>query len=792
MNERTFNTLELDNFLTLAAGYVQTTSGRHRMLKLHPSVSRSVILQELEITRECVDFIALHGRFGLSGIDDPAPIVEHLQIEGTSLEPKQILAVEKILSISRQLRSLIKKSEPENAYPNLRSIADGIPDTRHLLLAIEGKILPSGEIDDNASTELHLIRSELTERRLRIHRTLESIMRSNTQAVQEEIITFRNDRFVIPIRTDSRGQIPGVVHGLSSSGQTTYIEPLTVINQNNDLVRLHEQEAVEISVILLHISDCLRNSLEEILAVIEIVTVLDVSQAKALLATEFHCVQPALAEAKTYELHDARNILLENTLRLSGMHPVPISLKLSKTERALVISGPNAGGKTVTLKTLGLMSLMAQMGFLVPARKACLPVFNQIFADIGDQQSMAANLSTFTAHMRNISEMDDHMQAPSLVLLDEAGTGTDPDEGAALAIAVIDHFRNAGATVVASTHYPRLKMWASQTEGIRNASVEFDENTLQPTYRLVMGTAGSSSGIEIARRMRIKEEILRKAQSLVDPGYAQARMYLRQLKETLDRQETVRMALDSEKAAVEKKYSEMELESEERRQALQKELNSKLESIIHDFKSVSERSVRKIEDRIEAARLKKAIAGETGALRRKSALLAEKPFGNRSPDTAEEPEEAETILQGNRVSILSLDREGTVESISADTFVVSIGAIRYRAIRSDLKKVHHNGPSEETKETTQSPFIDSDEEIVGLELNVIGKNTDEALAEVDKFLDRSYFSGAETIRIIHGHGKGILRKAVAEMLRDHLQVEKFNLAPQGQGGSGATVVELKK
>jgi DNA mismatch repair protein MutS2 len=792
MNDRTFHTLELESFLAVAARHVQTALGRNRMLRLRPSTSPSDIREGLAITGECADFLSTNGKFGLAGIEDPGPVVQRLQIEGAGLDPKQILQMEKLLASSREIKSLIKNAEPDGSYPNLQRIAAAIPDVRHLLAAIEGKILPNGELDDNASSELRLLRKELTDRRAGIHRALESILQARSQAVQEEIITFRNDRFVIPVRTDSRNQIPGVVHGLSSSGQTTFIEPLTIIDQNNDLVRLHEQEALEISRILQEITESLRDSLEEILSVIESLTMLDVSQAKALLGAEFQCTRPEISETGTYRLHNARNILLENSLRNTGSAVVPISMEMDPQHQVLVISGPNAGGKTVTLKTLGLVSLMMQMGFHVPAQSATLPVFNKIFADIGDQQSMSANLSTFTAHMRNIAETDRQLDLPSLVLLDEVGTGTDPEEGAALAISIIDYFRGCGATTIASTHYPRLKMWASQTDGVRNASVEFDEKTLQPTYRLLLGIAGSSSGIEIARRMHVTERILSRAQSLVEPSYAQAREYLHQLKESLDAQEDLRSALDSERAAVAKKYSELESEFAAREKGREREFADMLERVIEEFKSESNRAARVIKDRVEAARLKKTIDGQTAALRRK----ASRSIGGKDSDRTDSGRSVmapdEEIAEGDRVKILSLDREGSVESVSKETCIIAIGSVRYRANRSDLARISSRPKPDNILDSRRQSGIDVSDAGMDTELKVIGMTADEAVARVDKFLDQAYLAGEGKVRIIHGHGKGILRKAIAELLENHLQVERFGAAPPEQGGNGATIVELKQ
>jgi DNA mismatch repair protein MutS2 len=795
MDERTFETLELQDLIELAARHVQTAPGRYRMLRLRPSTTRSEILRELEITGECVTYLNTKGRFGLSGVENLDPIVSQLHIEGTRLEPKQILAIERLLFISKELRESIRSVEASGHFPHLLRISSAIPDLRPLLASIHGKILPNGEIDDDASPELRIVRKELAERRHRIHRTLESIFRGQVHAVQEEIITFRNGRFVIPVRTDSRNFVPGVVHGLSSSGQTTFVEPMTVIEQNNDLVRLREQEAIEISRILLSITESLRENIGSVKSSLEIVTTLDVAQAKALFAAEFHCMPPRISEGSAYALHDARHILLEHSLRASGSKPVPISLTLDTEHQILIISGPNAGGKTVVLKTLGLISLMAQMGFHVPAGDALLPVYDQIFADIGDHQSISANLSTFTAHMRNIAETAQHVRPPALVLLDEVGTGTDPDEGGALAIAIVEHFHRIGATTIASTHYPGLKMWASRAEGVLNASVEFDERTLRPTYRLILGIAGASSGLEIARRMNLTEDILNRAQELLEPNHAFSREYLQRLKETLEEQESVRAALVEERAAVADKYARMEGDFAKREESRKKEFESALAQVIEDFKTESARAARVVKDHIEAARIKKQAEKQTIALRRKSVGLQATAGVFQSGQEAGASSQGaaagalEEIHEGDRVKVQSLSREGIVESISDGTYHVMVGPLRYRADRDDLERIGGAAPpAPAAASRSVRPDTSGDAES---ELKVIGLIVDEALERVDKFLDQAFLNGLDSVRIIHGHGKGILRSAIAEFLSNHPQVERFRLAPPEKGGGGATIVEIR-
>jgi DNA mismatch repair protein MutS2 len=793
MDDRTFDTLELKALIELAARHVQTPPGHSRMLNLRPSASRPEICRELEITGECVAYLNVKGRFGLSGIEDLEPILALLHIEGARLEPRQILALERLLFVGSELRGSIKNTEHSSLFPHLARITSGIPDLKALLSAIHGKILPNGEIDDNASPELRIVRRDLTERRHRIHRTLQSILRGQSQAVQEEIITFRNGRFVIPVRTDSRGVIPGVMHGLSSSGQTTFVEPLTVIDQNNDLVRLREQEEIEESRILLSITQSLGENRDSIRTLLNIVTELDVAQAKALFANEFQCVAPQISKGKNLALRDARHILLDHSLRNSGEASVPISLELDETHPVLIISGPNAGGKTVALKTLGLLSLMAQMGFHVPAREAQIPVFDRVFADIGDQQSIAANLSTFTAHMRNIAEMARQANPSALILLDEVGTGTDPDEGAAMAIAIVEHFRRIGSLTIASTHYPRLKMWASQTKGVRNASVEFDEHTLRPTYRLILGIAGASSGLEIAKRMRVPEDILAAAGALVEPSHAQARDYLKQLKETLDAHKTLRAALEEERAAVAEKYSRLEADFAKREESRRTQFDAVLTRTVEEFKADSERAARKIKDRIEAARVKREIENQAAELRFKSAKLrrATGPPASENATGAPKPSgSSEAIAEGDRVKIHSLDQIGTVESIREGIHTVMVGSLRYRADRGDLEKV--GGSPVPAAAFLPNHSVEDTPDDAASELKVIGLTADEALDRVDQFLDRAFLAGIDTIRIIHGHGKGILRREIAKFLKDHPQVERFSLAPPDKGGGGATLVELKK
>jgi len=797
MIDQTLETLEHSALLDLLARHVQTPMGRRRVFELRPMLDPQKIEYELSRVAECRQLLAAGQRLSFGGIEDPDASLSSLRIEGLSLTPLQILALERLLTAGMELRSTFSDSEARRLYPHLAEVATQIPDLQRLVAGLRGKLLPDGAVADNASPELRSIRRDLQTARGRIHRFLESVIRRHPRAVQEEIITFRGDRFVIPVRTDSRGQVPGVVHGLSSSGQTTYIEPLAAIDQNNEIVRLHELEQMEIARILMALTELIRSNLGGVRTTAEAIAAMDFEQAKAQLSAEFGCVRPRLSDTGRLSLQDARHILLEHNLRLAGENSVPISLTLSPRERVLVVSGPNAGGKTVVLKTVGLVALMAQMGIHVPAAEAEMPIYSAVFADIGDQQSISANLSTFTAHMRNISEMACRVSPSALVLIDEVGTGTDPDEGAALAVAILDFFRRTGATTIATTHYNQLKAWASGVEGVVNASVEFDEQTLQPTYRLLMGIAGASSGLEIACRMDVPAEIIAASRNMLNPDHAQAGNYLKRIKAQADELQALKADLEDERRALDAERRRIADEFQRKEEARGAEFDRALAAVIDDFRAESHRLIGGLNDRALAERMSKAALQRSASLRRKAAQLRQSAGGRIIP-AASAPQTGRTaagaeLQEGDRVHVTALGKGGTVESVHDDGCTVLIGPLRYRARRSELEVISRAEPRTKFHETERRPaegeYLDQEP---AREINVIGLQADEALERVDKFLDQAYYAGVDTIRIIHGHGKGTLRRAIAGLLTGHLQVEKFQPAPPHQGGSGATVVELRK
>ena len=600
MHDQAFRILEYHELRALIRRWAQTPMGQARVDGLRPLENIAELQNQLAALAECVNLRKRGAAWTFSELGDPADKIALLRVGGAVLEAKAILDLKALFEQAMSARASIL-AERETS-PVLWSLVGNLPPELNRLIArIANKILPTGELDDRASPELARIRHEITCLRSRITRTLESVMRRSGEAIQDELVTIRNDRFVIPVKSDHRARVNGVAHGYSSSGATAFVEPLETIDANNELQALHEAEAREIAKILFGLTEELRAQLPAIEMAAEAVAELDFINAKAVFHQKFNCVIPEIDHGQQLELVDARHPLLEENLRASGLSVVPVSLALDETNNTMVISGANAGGKTVVLKTAGLLSLAALSGLSLPARQARVPFYHSVLADIGDHQSLAANLSTFTSHVANISRMIEMCEAPALVLLDEVGTGTDPEEGSALGVAVVDQFRKAcGAQVMATTHYSGLKMYAANEAGVLNASVEFDEKTLQPTYRLIVGVAGSSSGLEIARRFGIPDKVIDVALESVKDSSRQASEYLRRIKRESEEAEALRQALEEERAAVAEKFALLDKAAEKKERERQTAFERALEKTVNEFEKRSRELIATIQDRSEA------------------------------------------------------------------------------------------------------------------------------------------------------------------------------------------------
>jgi DNA mismatch repair protein MutS2 len=866
MHDQAFTILEYHELRSLIRRGAQTPMGKSRVDALQPLENIADLQKELSALAECVDIRKRGAAWTFSDLGDPSDKIAMLRVEGATLEPTAILQIRLLCEQAMSARASIL-AERDTSQVLWNMIGNLPPDLNRLSARIANKILPTGEIDDRASPELARIRHEIAGLRSRITRTLESVMRKSGEAIQDELVTIRNDRFVIPVKTDHRGRVNGVAHGYSSSGATAFVEPLETIDANNELQALHEAEAREIFSILSGLTEELRTQLPAIETAAEAVAQLDFINAKAIFHQKFNCVipeidardnrvaperqslspveggdrsishsSPQLINGSNLVLIEALHPLLEENLRASAGSIVPVSLSLDEKHNTMVISGANAGGKTVVLKTAGLLSLMALSGLSVPAREARIPSYTSVLADIGDHQSLAANLSTFTSHVANISHMIELCQAPALVLLDEVGTGTDPEEGSALGVAVVDHFRKGcGAHVMATTHYSGLKMYAANEAGVLNASVEFDEKTLQPTYRLIVGVAGSSSGLEIARRFGIPGKVIDVALESVKDSSRQASEYLRRIKREAEQAEALRQALEEERAAVAEKFASLDKKAEKEERERQALFQKSLDRIISEFEKRSQELIATIQDRSErlkveresqrrVAELKREAQRATSAGGKRDSIsgaaastsargvrvirdgqVVQKENKKRTFETkgmgevSYVPSSGREIVVGDKVRLRSFGSVGIVDSLKGDEAEVRVKSLRFRekldnlelmeAAASTKSRSEKFGNLRESRGT--EVHLKASQENGRSELNVIGQTTDQAVDAVDKFLDEASLASLSRVRIVHGHGTGALRRAIAELLKDHPHVARFTAAPQDQGGSGATLVELR-
>jgi DNA mismatch repair protein MutS2 len=811
------NTLEYNKLLALIARYAQTPMGKSYLENLEPMTSRVVLEQDLQNISET---ILLNEEkqvtWNFSELIEPSDAIAILRIRNATLEPTTLLELTRLCNQALFARSLIS---PEREFvPNLWKIVEKLPKTLFDVLAkINKKLLPSGEIDDSASPELAKIRREINNQRARLQKSLESIMRNSGDAIQDAIVTQRNERFVIPVKSDFRGKVGGVAHGFSSSGATVFIEPLEAIEANNELAGLKAKEESEVARILFTLTEELRNELPNIENAVEAVAELDFIKAKVEFARRFKAVVPKISDDETLELIDARHPLLEENLRDAGTRGhgdaetkakdqrpktenqiVANSFKLTKNQSVMIISGANAGGKTVVMKTAGLLALMAISGLPVPAREAVIPFYACVLADIGDHQSLSANLSTFSSHISNIAEMMQNICTPALVLLDEVGTGTDPDEGSALGVAIVDTFRRNGAQVIASTHYKGLKIYATNDENVINASVEFDEKTLQPTYRLLTGMAGASSGIEIARRFGIPQNVIEKSREVLDKSALVTSDFLTKLKRETEIAEDLRKALEEEREATATKYALLDIEAGKREKERQKEFSAKMTETLDSFDKQIKSFLQTIEDKALKAKFEKETIARKAELKRHIFNAETQRRGAESEPSA--VADGLTVITENRQIKLgdkvltSFGNIGTVEKIDGETAEILVGSMRLREKLKNLQAVAESKVEGQKSKVNPDAAknLRLDETAFVTELNLIGKRTDEAEYDLDRFLDESYMNGLRHVRIIHGFGTGALKNFVHHFLKNHDHVLRYTFAEQNQGGQGATIAELKQ
>jgi DNA mismatch repair protein MutS2 len=794
--------LEYQQLKALLARYVSTSLGLSPLERLTPSQERLVVEPVLRITEECVAYLraslqpqpAARGaaiRIRFSSIPEVGEAAAKLSMEGAVLEPLELLDLTRFLELASDARSLL--AAVEERFPLLAEKASGIGEFRGLLKDVQGKILPDGTVADHASVALGRLRRDVERQQRQIQESLERFLRQHRDEgiLQEDFITIRNERFVVPLIAGQRRKIDGVIHCASGSGHTLFVEPLETLELNNELVRLTEEERREIHRILREMTERLRGFAAGIQRSLEVMGELELLFAKAQFAVDFDCTIPRFGTRLVLE--GARHPLLEDVLRKQKKSVVPLSLKLDPQQSTLLISGPNTGGKTVSLKTVGLLALMAQSGIPVPAAEAEFPMFDQVLADIGDNQSILESLSSFSAHIERVNRMLAKVTPNSLVLLDELGRATDPEEGGALGVAVLERFRQIGAYTLASTHLLAIKVYGANTGGVVNASMGFDDSTLEPTYVLRTGAPGKSAGLDIAARLGMPPVVVERAREAMSSSQRDIARFLSELQRKLDDVNELERQLKEQRAIITSEAVAAAREAAKREVEKLKEIDRRSSLLMRKFEDQVKETIQAI---TQAAGQRKAAEA---ALRKVAKV--KRDFAHELETTVlETRNEARAgeivkpkIVEGSRVRLRDLREPAQVRRKLADGRIeVQAGLLKLQVSAEEVLEVLPEAvekgrlPSGVTFQ--QGPNWNT----ITRELNIIGKRAAEACEEVDGFLDTASLAGVDRVRIVHGHGMGVLKRAVAELLSRSPYVAKHYQASQQEGGSGATIVELKE
>ncbi|WP_121611488.1 endonuclease MutS2 [Mesobacillus foraminis] len=784
MQERVLKTLEFTKIKEQMLDHVSSSLGREKALNLMPSVDYEEVIRLQEETDEAVKVLRLKGNVPLGGISDIRAHVKRAIIGGM-LSPLELVQVASTVHASRQMKKFITDMAEETEIPILEGYAEGIIVLAEVEEKIKHAIEENGEVLDSASETLRSLRQQLRSREARVRERLESMIRSSNaqKMLSDAIITIRNDRFVIPVKQEYRGHYGGIVHDQSSSGQTLFIEPQSVVQLNNELQGIRVREQLEIERILIELSVLVGENHEDLLSIVEILADLDFMFAKARYGNKIKGSKPAVNNKGIISLYQARHPLIPID------EVVPNTIVLGKDYSTIVITGPNTGGKTVTLKTLGLCTLMAQAGLQVPALDGSeIAVFDAVYADIGDEQSIEQSLSTFSSHMVNIVDILERVDFNSLVLFDELGAGTDPQEGAALAISILDEVYRRGARVIATTHYPELKAYGYNREGVINASVEFNVETLSPTYKLLIGVPGRSNAFEISKRLGLRESVIEKAKTYISADSNQVENMIASLEaskrlaekeaeeahELLKDAERLHKDLQKQMMAYYDRKDELVEKAKEKAAGIVEKARQDAEEVIRDLRQMRlEKSAEVKEHELIDARRRLAEA----APERKQANKENKKTGTRHDFSA-----------GDEVMVSTFGQKGhLVDRVSDNEWQVQIGILKMKVKERDMEFIE----TPKQKDVRQVAVVKGRDSHVGLELDLRGERYEDALRRVEKYIDDALLASYPRVSIIHGKGTGALMRGVQEYLKNHRSVKKIRFGEAGEGGTGVTVVEFK-
>ena len=789
MKSKTFNTLEYNKILETLVSQASSNMAKDRLRELRPMTNAADIRDALAETTEAQTVILKKGNAPLGQLYDIADSLSYAR-KGGSLTMKQLLQILYNLKVAGNVITFLKSDLPE--LPILDGIRDAVVTFPRLAENIDRCILSEDEMADSASPELKSIRRSIGRQNDAIRNKLSSILNSadNRSYLQDAIVTVRDGRYVIPVKAEHRGRFSGIIHDQSSSGATLFIEPQVIVNMNNELRELELAEKAEVDRILAELSSAVAEHFHEITNNQNLLTMMDVIFAKGKLSMTMGGEEPEVAEGGELRLKEARHPLIDR------QKVVPIDVKLGGDYRTLVVTGPNTGGKTVTLKTVGLLVLMAQSGLHIPASSGSrIPVFDHVFADIGDEQSIEQSLSTFSSHMRNIVSILGEVDKNSLVLLDELGAGTDPTEGAALAIAILENLKAWGACTIATTHYNELKKYALSADGVENGSMEFNVDTLSPTYRLMTGVPGKSNAFEISRKLGLSEELIDRASTLLERGDIEFEDVIsaieadkRKAEEERDEAVLLNVSMKKQKEELDKRQARLEEKEREIIRRAKEEARDILREARETASDVS-RELRQLSKAESLGERNRRFAESRGKLK-----AAEDKFAERMIKRVNQsPVKADKLKIGDRVKVLTLDQTGEILSLPDDKgdLTVKIGIIKVSINVSDLMFMEEPAEREEKRKGRYGSLYRAKAQTVSPSINVQGKYLDDAVMDVDKYLDDAYMAGLREVTVIHGRGEGILKEGLRKLFKRHKHVASYRKGGYNEGGDGVTVVTLK-
>ncbi len=804
MSRTAQDVLEFDKLRELLRLRTTCAPGRRAVSALEPRMDRAALESAFALIGEAREWLRTGRELGFGALADPQGWLEGIEGSAAVLEPAEFRDAASLLETAGWLRQQFREEATKS--PLLAASAASLGDFREVHAAIRRCVLPNGEISDDASAALRRIRASITQTRDSIQKALKQILRARNAEPGEDYVTLRNERFVIPVRAEQRRSVQGVVHGASGTGQTVFMEPFETVEPNNQLVQLGEDEAAEIVRILRELTEKLQVIREPLLAAVETIAELDSAFSRARFAQEFDAAIPEFSESSELRLVDARHPVLEDKLHKENRAIVPMTLSLGGEERVLVISGPNTGGKTVALKTTGMAALAAQSGIPVAAQRAVLPLFDRVLVDIGDEQSIAADLSTFSAHMLNLKSMLEAATPQSLVLVDEMGTGTAPEEGAALAVALLDEFRAKNCIVLATTHHDRLKTYAAMTPGVVNAAVEFDDVNLRPTYRLMVGVPGGSSGIAIAQRLGIANGIIDRARSLLTPESREAADLIAYLHRSRDELDRMQKQMAAERHALEEERKKLRTEWVGRQQKRIKELEAQFAEMLKRFDENVARVVEAVKERELRGQMEKSARRKMQDVRSEAhdelnaavvQTISDSQADLGVTSASLQAVTAERLQPGVRVRVRGFSKPVVFRRLEGSSAEIEAGPLRMKVALDEITGVAGDATASKFAAPTsrlQSATVTSQrgEGTPTDEINVIGMTVEEATERLDKFLDDAALANRSQVRIIHGHGTGALRKGIGTFLASHPLVERHSFETEERGGKAITLVELQK